>query len=139
MYSDVVPSETAVRAWKEQIWANLRQKDRAAAEQVYADLLDTISHPVSLSIFAEFQKTRRLHWLLNLIIVWNRSTFFAYAALIICAIIFTWWCLIGIPAIWIVDRFVRNPIQTDINVQLAAWYFAYVEQVDTETDASGHG
>lgn len=105
---------------KNEIWAKLNQRDRAAAEIAYAWLLQFISHPLAVTRGRFVYGTTSLQYFLNLIVFLRRIFWPIVLLIIIIAVLQSWFVLLILPALVFLEFFVLNNLQTRLNVLLGA-------------------
>lgn len=134
MNQEVELPREAVASMKARIWGVLRQPDAAQARAEYARILSVISHPAAVFRLRLVKGGRELQSILNTMIWWRRTCLPLCAVLVVVAILWSWWVALMCPAVFLVNLLVVNPVQTKVNVELAARLFV-LDELDEHAPA----
>ena len=122
--------DARLRTARGEIWAELRQRDREAAEAAYSRLLQMTSHPMAIARGRLVPGTAALQYLLNALILLRRLFWPATVLLIVLSVLRSWQFILALPALVAFELYMLNSVQTRVNVELAARLCVLDEHLD---------
>jgi len=114
-----LPSDQ-LKAARAELLAQVTGGDSTEARLAYASLVGTISHPAAVLRLRVVRGVHRLQLLLNAIILWRWLCWALYLAIAWAGIQINSLFFVAIPVVFVVNMVAVNPLQSRINIELAA-------------------
>jgi hypothetical protein len=105
---------------REQLWNELTDSDRQAAQQVYTALMAAVSEPGAVLPIQSLPRTRLLEVLFRVTTLLRAFRWGLYPALVGAGLMVQPWFLAGAPLVFLLDRAVLGYCQVRLAVDLAA-------------------
>jgi len=130
METVTLPKEklTAIR---ERVLTSLAEGTREAQQEVYRQIVATISHPAAVFRGRCVKGTGMLQYSLNAIIILRIAIYGLCTAL---GIFLSWWWLVGIPLWLVCDLGFLNRLQAWVNLELVVRLVTLDELMDEDED-----